>query len=118
MKILCCLGFHKWLYHSDGYGRRCQRPGCGLWQFKYDGQWFTDILGTADTTGKHIGRWYIKHKDTHLYLGSCHTTGDGIWTTKENADHWDSQLEAVEDGMHYHPFQRLKGSVVDIVCEE
>lgn len=63
-------------------------------------------------------RWYIRHKRTGLYLGSCHTTGDGIWTDKANAESWHSEELARHDGLAFHPFKRLRESVVNIVYEE
>lgn len=84
----------------------------------HSGPWISDVLGTASTerfVSSH--RWFIKHKKTGMYLGACHTTGDGLWTTKEHAESWVTYESAKADGMHYHPFQKLKESAVDIVLE-
>lgn len=62
-------------------------------------------------------RWYIRHKKTGLYLGACHTTGDGIWTDKAHAESWRTKMLALRDGMLYHPFQSLKKSAVNVVLE-
>lgn len=44
-KFLCLIGFHKWEYFADGYGRQCEK--CLEWQYKLDGLWYHDELGSG-----------------------------------------------------------------------
>ena len=75
------------------------------------------LKGLLDRIDSQRRRWYIRHRVTGLYLGSCHTTGDGIWTNKAHAEFWSTRELAVSEGLNYHPFQRLKSSKVEIVYE-
>lgn len=58
MKLLCLLK-HDWNYFQDDEGRRCQR--CWRWEYKFDGQWYWDKLGSKEKDGKHIKAPFSHH---------------------------------------------------------